>query len=197
MNIYPISLISLTLFTLNSCGSLPHETKTYIQETKAKASTQKINWPTEYEPSTSAFFVHNQIEIEAPPKVVWDLIIHAEDWSNWYIGASDIMVKTSDEGKLSGDAIFTWKTMGQRFESHVKEFAPYGRLAWESRKTMIQGYHAWLILPTENGCRVITDESFNGFLGTMQKWFIPSKLHGLHETFLIELKKKAETKSKR
>jgi uncharacterized protein YndB with AHSA1/START domain len=196
MTIYQTSLTGLAILKLSSCASLPYDTKAYIAETKTKPAAEQINWPEEYEPSKAAFFVHNQIEINAPPKVVWDILLDAEEWPNWYVGASDVMVKTSTNGRLSRDAVFTWKTMGQNFESHVKEFDPYERLAWESRKAVIQGYHAWLIIPTKDGCRVVTDESFNGFLGTMQKWFIPTKLHGLHEIFLIELKKKAEAKSK-
>jgi hypothetical protein len=90
----------LALALFSSCASLPYDTKAYIAETKAKPAAKQINWPKEYEPSQAAFFVHNQIEIKAPPQVVWE------------------------------------------------------------------------------------------------KWFIPTKLHGLHEIFLIELKKKAEAKSK-
>ena len=196
MTIYHISLTSLALFTLSSCGSLPHDTKTYIRETKAKPAAEKINWPAEYEPSEAAFFVHNQIEIKAPPKVVWDILTDVQAWPQWYEGATNLTVLTPDQ-RVGPGAVVSWRTMGLDFESHVKEFTPYQRYAWESRKAVIQCYHAWLILPTENGCRVVTDESFNGFLGTMQKWFIPTKLHSLHETFLIELKKKAEAKSKR
>jgi hypothetical protein len=45
--------------------------------------------------------------------------------------------------------------------------------------------------------KLITDESFRGPLGLLQGTFIPNKLHGLHQIFLEELKKKAETKSNR
>lgn len=190
-------LAGVVLFLIPSCATLPYDTKAYIAATKAKPASERIAWPEEYEPSQAAFFVHNQIEIKAQPQVVWNILLDAGDWPNWYVGASDVAVRNSHEGKLSRDAVFTWKTMGQRFESHIKEFDPPERLAWESRKAVIQGYHAWLIIPTKDGCRVVTDESFNGFLGYMQKWFIPTKLHGLHEAFLVELKKKAEVKVNR
>lgn len=35
---------------------------------------EQIHWPAEYDPAKSAFFVHNQIDISAPPEVVWDII---------------------------------------------------------------------------------------------------------------------------
>ena len=84
--------------------------------------------------------------------------------------------------------------MGLKLDSRVSEFEPPTRLAWESRKRVIQGYHAWLIIPTDEGCTVISDESFHGFLGYMQGTFVPNKLHNLHEVFLEELKKIAEAK---
>ena len=62
---------------------------------------------------------------------------------------------------------------------------------------MSRGYHAWLIVPTRTGCRVMTDESFHGFSAVMQRVFIPDKLHNLHEAFLIGLKQKAEAQRKR
>jgi hypothetical protein len=85
--------------------------------------------------------------------------------------------------------------MGLNFDSEVREWEPPTRFAWESRKRVIQGYHAWLIVPTEAGSRVITEESFNGFLAYMQRAFIPNKLHRLHQTFLEELKIKAEAEA--
>jgi hypothetical protein len=82
--------------------------------------------------------------------------------------------------------------MGLQFESTIKEFeAPY-RLSWESRKKSIQGYHAWLLIPTPRGCRVITDESQNGWLTALEKTFQRKKLQRLHDVWLAALKQRAE-----
>ena len=59
-------------------------------------------------------------------------------------------------------------------------------------QNMPSRYHAWLILPTETGCKVITDESQNGWLTFFEKTFQPKKLKKLHDVWLTELKKKAE-----
>lgn len=82
--------------------------------------------------------------------------------------------------------------MGLNFVSTVKEFEPPYRLSWESKKRSIQGYHAWLIIPTTTGCLVITDESQNGWLTFFEKTFQGKKLKHLHDVWLLELKKRAE-----
>lgn len=82
--------------------------------------------------------------------------------------------------------------MGQNFQTRVTEFEPPFRMGWESRKSTIKAYHAWLIVPTENGARVVTEESQYGFLAIMQKIFQPNKLKNLHDVWLAELKTRAE-----
>jgi uncharacterized protein YndB with AHSA1/START domain len=153
-----------------------------------------IHWPEEYEPSKSNFYVHNEIEINAPPAVVWEILMEAENWPKWYEGATNVSVSTESR-LLEGNSSFKWKTMGIKFESVIKELVPNERLSWESKLKKIQGYHAWLIIPTATGCRVITDESQNGWLTFFEQLFQPKKLHRLHDIWLTELKRKAETKT--
>jgi hypothetical protein len=104
-----------------------------------------------------------------------------------------VRVLNASDGKLRADSAFSWQTMGQDFTSKIYEFDPPYRLSWESRKSTIQGYHAWLIVPTGSGSvRLISDESMNGFLASMQAIFLPKKLSDLHDIWLAEIKKKAE-----
>jgi uncharacterized protein YndB with AHSA1/START domain len=152
----------------------------------------KINWPADYEPSKSKFYVHNEIEISASPNKVWTVLIDALQWESWYVGAKNVSFSNPSDSVLHAYAVFNWETMGLRFESAVKEFEPNNRLAWESKKKSIQGYHVWLIIPTEKGCKVITDESQNGWLTFFEKTFQGKKLSKLHDVWLAELKKKAE-----
>jgi len=71
---------------------------------------------------------------------------------------------------------FKLHTMGLKLEPEMKEFVPNERMAWEVRAKGISGYHAWVIVPTANGCSLITPEAQNGFLNFMQKVFQPNKL---------------------
>lgn len=177
----------LTFLVLTGCYSVE---KAVI---KSKPGSDKINWPETYQPQKSQFFVHNEIDIQASPQKVWQILIQAERWPDWYIGAKDVKILDETSTILKDDSVFYWKTMGQRFESVIKEFEEPYRLSWESKKSTIQGYHAWLIIPTAYGCRVITSESQSGFLTFMQKVFIPNKLENLHQLWLEEIKQKAES----
>jgi uncharacterized protein YndB with AHSA1/START domain len=178
----------LAMITLIITTTVSAQDKAEIRE----SFTEGINWPMEYLPSESKFYVHNEIDIEATPEVVWEILIRAETWPEWYEGAENVKVMNSENGMLNEGSIFTWKTMGLNFESQITEFQPPYRLSWESRKRSIQGYHAWLIIPTENGCKVITDESQNGWLTFFEKVFQPNKLKRLHDIWLMEIKNKAE-----
>lgn len=120
------------------------------------------------------------------------LLVDAEAWPEWYEGASNVVITSSETTVLEKESIFQWNTMGLAFESTVKEFEVPFRLSWESKKKSIQGYHAWLIIPTATGCRVITDESQNGWLTFFEKTFQRKKLRRLHDVWLRELKKKSE-----
>ncbi len=157
------------------------------------APENEINWPTGYLPEKATFAVRNEIDINAPPEVIWRLLIDAEDWTDWYDGASSFQMRRPESGPLGPDAEFEWKTMGFHFVSVIHEFDPPQRLAWESRRGSLKGYHAWLIEPTKQGSKVITAETQYGTLATLQKVFQPNKLHRLHDHWLDRLKTLAES----
>lgn len=152
----------------------------------------RINWPTAYEPQKATFFVTNQIDVAAPPEAVWDVIVAAAAWPEWYDGASDVKVEGSPGGRLARGSVIAWRTMGLNFRSVVHEFQAPHRLAWESRRGDIQGYHAWLLVATPTGTRVVTEESQFGFLARMQRWFLRDKLRNLQEDWLLQIKRHAE-----
>jgi uncharacterized protein YndB with AHSA1/START domain len=157
-----------------------------------KKFNKEITWPEGFHPKESKFYVENEIEINASPEIVWSILIEAESWPNWYGGAKDVKVTGKNSPNLSQDARLSWKTMGIKFDSEVKEFESNQRIAWLSDKKSIQGYHIWVITPTKNGCHVLTAETQNGWLTFFEKTFQPKKLHRLHDIWLAELKQKAE-----
>lgn len=177
---------------LTGCGSVPvvGTEGNYLPLTTPAAD--QIRWPHRYQPEKATFFVHNEIEIAAPPQAVWDVLVAAETWPAWYEGASNVKVAGSTNGTLSAGSTFTWRTMDLDFTSTVHEFEPPLRLSWESRKSTIQGYHAWLLVPTPTGTRLVTDESQFGILAWLQGIFIPNKLRKLHDVWLAGIKQRAE-----
>jgi hypothetical protein len=65
-------------------------------------------------------------------------------------------------------------------------------MAWEIDSRRLKAWHAWVIIPTDNGVKLVTAETQNGFLTTMQKWFQPNRLLNFHEMWLGDIKERAE-----
>lgn len=181
---------TLLIIGLSTCLAGCYSLRKTVEE--SRPHSEEIDWPAPYRPAEAGFFVHNEIDIQAAPQVVWDILIEAGSWPEWYQGMTDVTVRHEDR-KLRSGTLFSFRTMGQYFDTvAIREFeAPY-RLSWEAVKKDIRGYHAWLIIPTEGGCRVITSESQHGLKAFMQKAFLPNKLWKLHEHWLEQLKSKAE-----
>ena len=180
-------LIVLLSISLTSCYSVKKAVH------NSKPNSEKINWPEDYKPEDAGFFVHNEIDVEADAQVVWDLLIEAEAWPNWYEGMKNVKVNTNDNGILDGESVLSFETMGQHFKTvTIKEFEPPFRLSWEAKKNDIRGYHAWLIISTDDGCKIVTSESQHGFKAFLQKVFMPNKLRKLHDVWLEGFKNKAE-----
>jgi hypothetical protein len=93
---------------------------------------------------------------------------------------------------LKNGLTFKMHTMGLKLQPVMKEFVPNERMSWEVRRNDLTAYHAWIIVPTANGCRLITPESQNGFLTFLQRIFQPNKLLKLHDKWLRLIKEKAE-----
>jgi len=151
-----------------------------------------INWPAEFDPKVSDFYVHNEIEINASPEIVWDLLVRASDWEDWYDGIQNIRYEEDTQSELAPNTKVFWNSMGQSLNNEIVEFEPYRSLSWKFKEEKIQGVHAWVIVPTATGCKVITDESQTGSLAKLQKIFLPNKLRKQHDKWLILLKQDGE-----
>ena len=190
----PLALV-LLLGPAAGCASIAQVGEPDNALARAALPPDRIRWPAQYVPEDASFFVHNELEIAAPPEVVWRILVDAEAWPAWYEGAEDVQIVGARGGVLTASASFSWSTMGLDFTSTIEEFVPPYRLSWESRKATIKGYHAWLIIPTATGCKVVTQESQYGFMTLMQRIFVPDKLRELHDVWLAELAAKAEAAS--
>lgn len=164
-----------------------------IMTKKYDPTTNLVVWPDEFNPSKAKWYVYNEIEINAKPEVVWDILIDAKKWHTFYNGAqSPVEFMDATASTLKNGLQFKFHTMGLKLKPVMKEFVPNERMAWEVRRHNLTGYHAWVIVPSDNGCRLITAEGQNGFLTTMQKWFQPNKLLKLHDKWIRLIKERAE-----
>ena len=127
--------------------------------------------------------VVNAINVAATPEAVWKVLIRAAEWSSYYDNASKVVIEDGGPD-LSADARFTWKTFGVDLQSEVQEFEPLERIAWLARAPMIEAYHAWLILPADGGCKVITEETQHGLAAQAGRLFFPGRMERWHQLWL-------------
>ncbi|HKM91091.1 MAG TPA: SRPBCC domain-containing protein [Candidatus Acidoferrales bacterium] len=150
-----------------------------------------IRWPEEFDPTRSPVFVSNELDIAASPEAVWAWLVRAELWPTWYTNSRNVRILEGPRPDLAPGTRFRWWTFGVRIESVVREFEPCERLAWHARAPGIRAYHAWLLIRTDSGCHVLTEETQHGSLARLGKLFLPNRMYRGHQCWLERLEQKA------
>lgn len=152
----------------------------------------EIKWPEKYHPNTSAVHVVNSLAMDASSQAVWNRLVRATEWPEWYPNAANVRLLDSESGTLELGTRFRWKTFGMTIDCKVEEFQPAERLAWSSESRGMSVYHAWLISPRGQGCHVLTEETQNGFLPRLGKMLMPVRMHKFHQIWLEQLNELAK-----
>jgi Polyketide cyclase / dehydrase and lipid transport len=150
-----------------------------------------IRWPEEFAPANTPVFVSNQLEMNVPPAAVWEWLIRADLWPEWYPNSKNVKYLEPSKGPLRMGTTFRWTTFGVMIVSQVTEFAPCERIAWNARGTGVDAYHAWLVEKTDRGCRVLTEETQNGWAARLGKMLMPSRMGKYHQIWLEGLEQQA------
>ena len=124
-----------------------------------------VIWPHQYDPKTSAIYALNDIDVNAPPEVVWKLLVDAENWSSYFPAEDQVKILTS-EPELALGTKYSRVTVGFLMNLIVTEYEPARRLSWstvvDGDETGSSAYHGWVITPTAGGCHVLTEETQQG-----------------------------------
>lgn len=156
----------------------------------------KVDWPERYDPRTSAIYALNDIDVKAPPEVVWELLVDAENWSGYF--PPEDQVKILGGGReLALGTRYRRVTVGFPMSLRVTEYEPFRRLSWETvvddDETGSSAYHGWVITPTDDGCHVLTEETQQGafFLEELGRKN-PGALYRYHQDWVECLARAAE-----
>jgi len=167
-----------------------------IKDDLAKRS-KDIHWPSGFSPSEAIVFAHNEVFIEASCTTVWRHLVDAPNWPTWYPNAQDVTIANNRSGALEQDSIFEWSTFSLPITSIVHEFVPNSRLAWFGKSKGLDAvfYHTWYLVPTPEGCQMITEEVVQGPGAITFRDKDPGALHRGHENWLKGLKQVSENQS--
>ena len=155
-----------------------------------------VIWPEKYNPGKSALYALNDIDIQAPPEVVWKLLVDAGNWSTWFPPEDQVRILTGGR-ELALGTRYTRVTVGFAMNLVVTECEPARRLAWSTTvdgdETGSSAYHGWVITRTATGCHVLTEETQQGpfFLELIGRKH-PGALYRYHQEWVESLARAAE-----
>jgi uncharacterized protein YndB with AHSA1/START domain len=155
-----------------------------------------VIWPEKYHPKTSAIYALNDIDVKAPPEVVWELLVDAENWSKYFPAEDQVRILTGEK-ELAFGTKYSRVTVGFLMDLVVRECEPSRRLAWstvvDGDETGSSAYHGWVITRTDTGCHVLTEETQQGpfFLELIGRRY-PGALYRYHQEWVESLARAAE-----
>lgn len=155
-----------------------------------------VIWPERYDPKISPIYALNDVDVEAPPEVVWKLLVEALNWKSYFPDENQVKLP-SGATELSLGMNYTRVTIGRTMDLIVTECEPFRRLAWsttvEGDSTGSSAYHGWVITPTTQGCHVLSEETQQGdfFLEELGHKH-PGGLYTYHQDWVEKLAKAAE-----
>src|ERR1035438_1377674 len=90
-----------------------------------------VIWPKQYDPKTSAIYALNDIDVNAPPEVVWKSLVDAKNWSSYFPAENQVKI-LSGEPELALGTKWTRITVGMPTRLIVREYEPISRVAWST-----------------------------------------------------------------
>lgn len=151
----------------------------------------EVQWPNQYNPRNCPVHVRNELEMAASPERVWAWLIRATLWPTWYANSAKVQILAGAGPNLQKGTRFRWKTFGITITSTVIECVPYERIAWDAHAGGIDVYHAWVLQPSAQGCRVLTEETQHGWLARLGKLLMPNRMYKFHQLWLEGLANQA------
>lgn len=155
-----------------------------------------VIWPERYHPNSAAIYGLNDIDVEAPPHVVWKLLVDAENWYRYFTPENQVKI-LGGERELALGTKLTRVTGGYPMGLEITECVPGQRLAWattvDGDETGSTAYHGWVITPTARGCHLLTEETQHGafFLEIVGRQN-PGLLYRYHQKWVESLARAAE-----
>jgi hypothetical protein len=154
--------------------------------------SKDIHWPDGFHPEQADLFAYNEIVVHASCEKVFANFVDAQAWPSWYPNSHNVKALNSQDGKLYKEARFSWDTFGLHIESRVHEFVPGSRIGWFGDGTGLNAYHTFLLLKTDEGCHIVTEQVAKGPGAIDLRQKQPNAMHEGHDLWLSALKQRSE-----
>jgi len=132
-----------------------------------------------------------EVEIAAPPEVVWDVLTGFAEWPQW----NPEVKSMSFDGPVGAGSTFRWKAGPGTIVSTLEEVDPPRYVRWRGRTLTIDAIHEWRLESRDGGTHVETEESYSGLLARLMRGPLQKTLDSALEQGLGHLKREAERRS--
>jgi hypothetical protein len=78
-----------------------------------------IHWPQGFDPTQADLFSHNEVLINAKCERVWQHIIDATKWPDWYPNSKEVHIVGNGGTVLKEGTTFRWTTFGLEQDQRV------------------------------------------------------------------------------
>ena len=151
------------------------------------AAQPRFHWLKQWHSLRRPLHVRNELHIVAPAVTVWNWLVRAEQWWEWYDDAPAVTYVNQAQTDLQVGSVFTWRSVGATLTATVEECVVGQRLAWLVKGPGIRAYHSWRLRETLTGCHVITEQTQAGWRSTLRELFYPQHLLQHHQAWLTQL----------
>jgi hypothetical protein len=132
-----------------------------------------------------------EIEVDARPEVVWDVLTAIDEWPQW----NPDVTEASMEGELSEGTRFRWKSGRATITSTLRVVQPPREVAWTGKTLGLDAIHLFRLQPLNGGTVVTTEESWNGWVARLFRKRMQATLQRAMEAGLESLKTEAERRA--
>jgi hypothetical protein len=136
-------------------------------------------------------YAEGRIEIAAPRRTVWDVLVGFADWPEWNTGVASVEYA----GPLEPGALFRWKSGPGTIRSRVEEVDVPRAIAWTGRTFGIKAAHAWQLEESGGKTVVTTQEAWRGVVVRVLRRTIAPTLQRSIDDGLVALEAEAERRA--
>jgi hypothetical protein len=132
-----------------------------------------------------------QIQIDAGPEVVFDVLSDLSGWPSWNSEVRSIFVS----GPVQPETRFRWKAGGATMSSILKVVSPPSEIGWTGRAMGIDAVHVFQLEGRNGGTLATSQESFRGLIPSVLKGYSRKVLKRGIDDILSALKVEAERRA--
>jgi uncharacterized protein YndB with AHSA1/START domain len=140
---------------------------------------------------TAPAIAEGEIQIDAPPEVVFGVLSDLSGWPSWNSDVRSISVA----GGVQPGTAFRWKAGGATMSSRLETVTPPSEIGWTGKAMGIDAVHVFQLEARDRGTLARSQESFRGLIPSVLKSYSRKLLQRGIDTILSALKTEAERRA--